>query len=515
MVAGPFDLSGVTTALLNFDLWLNTEPSYDYFYYYASADGSTFSGYRTSGSTGGSWSPLTLDLANAPDGLGGTVSLVGDNSVWIAFRFTSDDTINYEGAYLDDVELVTSTSLPPVITGMTPGSGSAGTGTQVTITGSAFGAAQGAGRVEFFYRSGQPRVSAPVVSWSDTSIVCTVPTALVDSYPASAGSGPVTVVTSTGMTSNEYAFNVTFGYGGLRWDTPSCSYRLNPNTSDTSEEETLFDAGAATWNPASAFKFNDDGLTSATSSTGNFINEVYWSNSISAGTLAVTTYRWYTSSPDRIIDADIGFNDNYTWGTGSPGTYDIQSIASHELGHCLNLRDLYGTGDSAKLMYGFGGAGTQKRTLDASDAAGIVWIYGAANAPPIAGTVNIIPDPVLAGTRTFTATPAGFSDPDSDPLAYHYAWTINSVAVGTDSATLSSVVVAKNDVVAVSVYASDGSLSSDTATDSVTVGNSAPVAGTVNITPDPVLAGTRTFTPPRAASATRIATPSPTTTPGP
>ena len=116
------------------------------------------------------------------------------------------------------------------------------------------------------------------------------------------------------------------------------------------------------------------------------------------------------------------------------------------------------------------------------------------NSAPTAGTVNITPDPVLAGTRTFTATPSGFSDPDSDPLTYHYAWTINSVAVGTDSATLASVVVAKNDVVAVSVYASDGSLSSGNATDSVTVGNSAPTAGTVNITPDPVLAGTRTFT---------------------
>jgi len=119
---------------------------------------------------------------------------------------------------------------------------------------------------------------------------------------------------------------------------------------------------------------------------------------------------------------------------------------------------------------------------------------GGGNQAPVAGTVNITPDPVYAGTQTFTATPSGFTDPDGDTLTYHYAWTLNGSAVGADSATLASQAVVKGNVIAVTCYASDGELNSGNATDSVTVGNTAPVAGTVNITPDPVYAGTQTFT---------------------
>ena len=48
-----------------------------------------------------------------------------------------------------------------VIGGITPTSGSAGTGTQVTITGSGFGATQGSGNVQFLYRS-TTTITAPI-----------------------------------------------------------------------------------------------------------------------------------------------------------------------------------------------------------------------------------------------------------------------------------------------------------------------------------------------------------------
>ncbi len=49
---------------------------------------------------------------------------------------------------------------------------------------------------------------------------------------------------------------------------------------------------------------------------------------------------------------DICFNDTFNWGDGTDGTMDVQSIALHEMGHWLKLRDLYGTGDANKAMYG-------------------------------------------------------------------------------------------------------------------------------------------------------------------
>src|SRR6185312_2783267 len=58
---------------------------------------------------------------------------------------------------------------PPHISGITPGTGPAGT--QITITGTGFHATQGPGSVIF-----NNQVTAPIVSWSDTQIVATVPT---------------------------------------------------------------------------------------------------------------------------------------------------------------------------------------------------------------------------------------------------------------------------------------------------------------------------------------------------
>ena len=275
----------------------------------------------------------------------------------------------------------------PVIDSINPPSGSAGTGTQVTISGSGFGATKGTGHVDFFYRSGQPTIQASVVSWSDTGIVCTIPIGVVNGYSGSAGSGPVTVTNADGLTSAGYDFQVTFGYGGVRWAGTSCSFKVNPNTADTPDERSLVGAGASVWNAASAFKFNDAGTSSATSASMNSANEIFWSNSMATGILG-TAYYWYSGS--NVLETDISFNDSYTWSTGSTGTYDIQSIAMHELGHWLNLRDLYGSGDSAKIMYGFGSSGTQKRALSPADAAGIQWIYGGGGATQMTLTTSVV-----------------------------------------------------------------------------------------------------------------------------
>ena len=118
MVAGPFDLSAVTTATLEYDQYLSTELSYDYCYAMVSTDGSTFNGSGWSGSSGGSWTHRTLDLSSVAGG-----PYIGDASVWVAFRFESDSINTGEGAYIDNVELVTGTGSSlgnPPTTGINP-----------------------------------------------------------------------------------------------------------------------------------------------------------------------------------------------------------------------------------------------------------------------------------------------------------------------------------------------------------------------------------------------------------
>jgi hypothetical protein len=100
MIYGPFDLSTAYDAELLFYYWLKSEEGYDYFKYYASTDGSHFYGWITSGDTNG-WASGKLELDCVPV-LG---DVTGDSSVWIAFKFDSDSSTAYEGAYVDDVVL--------------------------------------------------------------------------------------------------------------------------------------------------------------------------------------------------------------------------------------------------------------------------------------------------------------------------------------------------------------------------------------------------------------------------
>lgn len=267
----------------------------------------------------------------------------------------------------------------PSISSISPTSASAGTDSQVTITGSGFGATQGTGVVNFTYdpSGGSAWIQGQIVSWSDTQINVIVPIADIAGYPASAGSGPVQVVTSGG-TSNLGYLDVPFGYGGAKWDTHSVPFKVNPTTSSQNaihfpDPHGSIDSAANTWTSAgAAFKFVDTGTTS-NPSNGNGVNEVWW-GSLQVGILGQTSY--YTDfSGTLLTETDFEFNSFYTWTDDGTG-YDAQSVATHEMGHWLNLRDLYGPGDTNRMMYGYGDTGIVKRTLDPGDVAGIQWIYG-------------------------------------------------------------------------------------------------------------------------------------------
>ena len=115
--------------------------------------------------------------------------------------------------------------------------------------------------------------------------------------------------------------------------------------------------------------------------------------------------------------------------------------------------------------------------------------YGAGtDRPPVGGTVSIAP----AAPRTnqvVTATPSGFSDPDGDPLTYHYRWFRNGQEIAGATSNSLNLASAGNgdrgDIVRAEVYASDGrGAASDPVAQSVTVANTAPTAGTRERPPD-------------------------------
>ncbi len=389
MVCGPFNLSDAGAAELSFYRWVKTETNVDYFSIAASITSGTsgFDGYGISGQRN-YWYQDIFDLRD----WGGLGNLCGQPQVWFAFIFQSNVSINDKGAFLDNIQLRKYVGPAPQISSISPPQASAGTGSLVTISGSGFGSAPGL--VRFFYQAGESYISGNVTLWSDTSIVTTVPTAIVDGYPASASSGPVYVRTYDNVASFYYPFTVTFSYGGVKWPSasPVVNYYINPNTADCTGEEIAVQDAADTWTAVTdkSFAFNYIGSTGAAGYGNNGFNEVLWLDySSSSYSLAHAIY-WFDSS-GIIEEVDIEFNDYYTWSTAdtpSAGQYDIQTVALHELGHWLSLRDLYGDvptypQDVDKVMYGFGGDGETKRVLHPADEAGIRWIYPLITPPPI------------------------------------------------------------------------------------------------------------------------------------
>jgi len=364
--ASTIDLSGYTQGTLYFDYYMNSQNGPDGLWVMVNKGDDNSKGLFWSGDYQGFFNRGLLNLTNVP-GLG---NVCGCSTVRIAFCFVSDASVTAEGAYVDNVRMVCGTG--PGITSVTPAMAPAGTGTAVTVSGFGFGAAPGA--VEFFYRDGEPLIRGAVSSWTDSAVVCTVPVGIINDYAASAGSGPVHVLDAAGTQSNEDAFYATFSADGLRWPTSRAHYRVNA-PSDAALAAVR--AAADQWNAAgSPFRFVYDGRCRTSSHTEyDSHNDIFWA---SLGDPMTNGCAWPFYRKNRLVECDICMNTDMAWGDGSSGTLDIQTIALHELGHWLNLRDLYGDWDAHKAMYGYCDPGIVKKAPSTSDVDGIKWLYAAA-----------------------------------------------------------------------------------------------------------------------------------------
>ena len=105
------------------------------------------------------------------------------------------------------------------------------------------------------------------------------------------------------------------------------------------------------------------------------------------------------SQPSCIIDGDIMFNPGDPFSTAQPtpsNAFDIQSVATHEVGHMLGLDH---DGIAHSVMYPFGDAGLgRQRYLSTDDALGIAVLYPGSSFSSSVGT--------LAGQVTLNGTPA-------------------------------------------------------------------------------------------------------------
>ena len=331
-----------------------------------------------------------------------------------------------------------TTGTVPVITGVSPATGSGGTESWITITGTGFGSRSSYADVGFVYRydgstvtpiwaSGHPDPgwnADNIGAWSDTEITVRIPTGItVDGYAGAASSGYLWVLTGENVASANHPFTVTFAYGGLKWTAPA-SFRVNP-AGWGAGAVSVFEDAAAPWNaaiPNASFHFDYAGTTTGASTGEDGQNLVYLGDPANfvGKTVLATTYLW-TDWNGHVVDADIVFNPAYPWTTdpAGPGRY-IGTTSLHEFGHWLSLRDLYGwvpgyPSDAAKAMFGYVGRGSMALTPD--DTAGIRWVYPDAGPAPTPGAAqpSPYPGPHPVGTRI----EAENYDTGGEGVAYH------------------------------------------------------------------------------------------------
>lgn len=177
--------------------------------------------------------------------------------------------------------------------------------------------------------------------------------------------------------------------GGVKWADGDLPVSYSVNTAGYDGVGDAFNAITAafeTWDAAVAKDlFNDVvGTTTLTGTLFDGNNTVSWAYIDGNNIIAQCTI-WFYVNTKEIIEFDIEFNTQQTWGIDSDGeggitidAFDIQNIATHESGHTLHLGDLYDSGYSEMTMYGYAGIGeVNKRSLEWGDINGVHTLYGA------------------------------------------------------------------------------------------------------------------------------------------
>lgn len=183
----------------------------------------------------------------------------------------------------------------------------------------------------------------------------------------------------------------TFLAQGAKWRTPE-PYVVNPGNGDGAKPASVMaavEAATATWEAEVTTEVFAQGSATSHTLKADWVspdgsNEAYFSQTeLGARTVAVTiVWGVFTGPPSarEIIEWDLVLNDALAepWGdaTVQRGSWDVQNIATHELGHASGLGDLYTLAAAEQTMYGYASPGeTKKRSLESGDIAGIRALY--------------------------------------------------------------------------------------------------------------------------------------------
>ena len=183
-------------------------------------------------------------------------------------------------------------------------------------------------------------------------------------------------------------------------------------TSDSNPMQALQSAATA-WSsiPTAAVSFLPLQSTSAANEQSDKQHVIVFldtpeNRSVVGSALAVTAASFF--SDGSIVDADIVFNPTVTFSTTlAPNTYDLQSVATHEMGHALGAN--HSGVLSATMFYGLQAQNNSPSALSADDVAFITNAYpgpGSADSyGVISGTVSLTTGLPVLGALLVAADP--------------------------------------------------------------------------------------------------------------
>ena len=207
----------------------------------------------------------------------------------------------------------------------------------------------------------------------------------------------------------KFGFDVNGSQVTLKWNTTPVRYFVNdqgvPGVT-AADFQTATAQAFATWQavPSASITYQFAGFTSSVPGDDDGVSTLGFLNEPALDRVLASTSFLVDDATGALLESDIFFNSAFTWSVapnGEPGKWDVQTIATHEIGHFSGLghsaigetqlmngsRRVLSTG-AVMFPIALGPGDTSGRQLDPDDVAGISDLYPDNNFNRTTGSIS-------------------------------------------------------------------------------------------------------------------------------